>query len=530
MAEIRIPTSRDEHRTRQRLIEAAVELLAGPEFHDDLIEQLAAHTGYTDERIETFFRSSEDVVIALYNRFASDIESRVAELPDTTVAERFRVFMTMKQEMMEPFRVALNGLSPSFLTRRTALGVFSPETEAIRVRVRGVIADVIEGAADHDGRSTADLTAALYTAYLSIMWLWLRSRDRARSLTDRVARAISFSSPYLDRAALRLPLKVFAAIQRTVIAEDRGSRETAAGFLKQLFVHRRLHADACSCQETSCPHCLAIHLPKAGYFITTGQPIHMILPAFPAKSPNRKKTIGTLPDMAEQQALLYLGNICRRLSEIHPPGVRLTICSDGHVFSDLVGVTDDDVSAYGAELEHMLSSLELTDVIDTFSLNDLYEDLSFDEMRAALNKHYTQDLDELRARAAQNTQLRATVDGIQRFLFEDTLEIGLDRSRTQIRNECRDMAYRVIQRSDAWGRLLSDCFPMALRLSIHPQMPHSDKIGILLGEANDVWLTPWHGVAVRYENGFKMMKRFEAEALGARFVESDGGAPAFYEL
>jgi pyoverdine/dityrosine biosynthesis protein Dit1/AcrR family transcriptional regulator len=516
-----------EHRTRQRLIEAAVKILSETEFRDDLIDRMAAMSGYGRERVLRFFRNSDDVIIALYNRFASDLESRITDLPEAPLADRFRAMMSIKRETMLPFREALKKLSPKFLDRQDVVGVLSSETEAIRTRVRGVIGAVIEGATDHDGQSTTDLSNALYSAYLAIMWLWLRDEDGSETLANGVARAISFSSPYLDNAALRLPLKMFGVLQRTVVVEDRVAHEKAVEILKALFAHRRLLADSGACEELPCKTCHAIHVPKTAYFISTGQPIHMLLPAFPAKSPNPKKTIGKLPDMAEHQALLYLGDICRKLSKFHGPGVRLTICSDGHVFSDLVGVLDDDVTAYGAELARMISSLDLEDVIDTFALTDLYENVNFDTMRLNLAQHYSQTIEVLRTRAASNEQVRSTVDGIQRFLFEDRSALEPERSRTQIRNECRELAYQVVQRSDGWGRLLADCFPMALRLSIHPQSPHSEKIGILLGDADDVWLTPWHSVAVKTGDRFKMMKRAEAEALGARLVDS---AMPYYEL
>ena len=104
-----------------------------------------------------------------------------------------------------------------------------------------------------------------------------------------------------------------------------------------------------------------------------------------------------------------------------------------------------------------------------------------------------------------------------------------DRSRTKVRNEGGERTYQVIQRSDAWGRLLNDCFPAALRLSIHPQNPHSEKIGMLLGATNDAWLTPWHGVAVKTNGKFQLMRRHEAEALGASLV-SLGGRPSHYQI
>ena len=222
--------------------------------------------------------------------------------------------------------------------------------------------------------------------------------------------------------------------------------------------------------------------------------------------------------------MLYLAGVCRELRELHPAGVRLTICSDGHVFSDLVGVPDEDVTAYGEEIRRMADRLGIADSIETFSLREIYEDLSLSEMRAHLNRHYELPIRAVRERAAKTAQAGAMVNGIHRFLFEDAAAAQPDRSRTQIRNECRDLAYSVVQRSDGWSRLLADCFPMALRLSIHPQEAHSDKIGILLGEADDVWITPWHSVAVKKDGRFVMMKRSDAEEAGARLADG------FYEL
>jgi L-tyrosine isonitrile synthase len=44
-------------------------------------------------------------------------------------------------------------------------------------------------------------------------------------------------------------------------------------------------------------------------FIARGEPIHFVLPAFPAKSPNPEKTLGRLPDYGEVLALLGLNGL-----------------------------------------------------------------------------------------------------------------------------------------------------------------------------------------------------------------------------
>ena len=96
-----------------------------------------------------------------------------------------------------------------------------------------------------------------------------------------------------------------------------------------------------------------------------------------------------------------------------------------------------------------------------------------------------------------------------------------------MRKHARAKAVAVLLRSRAWGRLLASCFPRALRLSIHPQPAVSDKLGIHLLPTRDAWLTPWHGVALLESDRFRLVKRAEAEALGAERVEVDG-RPSHY--
>src|SRR5688572_24681980 len=164
----------EEHRIRQRFIEAAAVRLTQQDYHDGLIDEIGALTGHPTERVRVYFQTSEDVVIAIYARFASDLESRVMDLPEGTLGERFRALMEIKFEITEPYRKTLAGLVRNLSNRKSKLGILSRETEAIRVRVRGVLAETIEGATDHGGMSTDLLSQNLYSIYLSVMWLWFR--------------------------------------------------------------------------------------------------------------------------------------------------------------------------------------------------------------------------------------------------------------------------------------------------------------------------------------------------------------------
>jgi pyoverdine/dityrosine biosynthesis protein Dit1 len=520
--------------TRQRLLEAAASLLARQGLAPDLLEQAAASAACPTERARVFFRRDEELVLALYARFAADLESHVLELPAGTVAERFHAVLRTKFALVAPYRPALAALSATLLDPRHELGALHPQTEIIRNRVQGIFAASVEGASDRPAGSTAALTRVLYGAHLALMLLWCQDRtpDTATAIAalDIARDTLAFAVPFLGFPQAGPALARLDGIFRPLLepVEDGAFTEQATAILRSLFHHRRLSPDAGPCATEPCPACLALHLPRVKYFLRAGQPIHFLLPAFPAKSPSRRKVLGNLPDQAEELALQYLDKVCEEVRTIHPPGMRVTICSDGHVFSDLVGVSDAEVTRYGQEIAGLLQRLGCRS-LDTFSMADLYEGADYLGMRRHLVAEYAQPLERVEERAHRFDHARALFNGIHRFLFEEQADLQPERSRTQVRQQCKQRAYEVIQRSDAWGRLLADCFPTALRLSIHPQHPHAEKIGILLGAADDAWLTPWHGVALHHAGAWKLLKREEAEALGARLVER-AGRPSHFEL
>src|SRR4028119_721667 len=93
-----------DRRTRQRVFEAAVLLLARQGLSGTLLQDAAALAGCPIERAEVFFRRDEDVVLALYARLASDFEKRVPELPEGDLATRFRAAMLLTLALAPPAR------------------------------------------------------------------------------------------------------------------------------------------------------------------------------------------------------------------------------------------------------------------------------------------------------------------------------------------------------------------------------------------------------------------------------------------
>ncbi len=119
----------------------------------------------------------------------------------------------------------------------------------------------------------------------------------------------------------------------------RPPHEDARAILAILFRNRRLlplaEGESEQCTEAE----LAVHHAKLLPAVAARRPLELILPAFPAKSSNRAKTLGDLPDLGEQLGLARLQELCDEIRAVYAPGASVTICSDGRVFSDLVGVS-----------------------------------------------------------------------------------------------------------------------------------------------------------------------------------------------
>ncbi len=290
-------------------------------------------------------------------------------------------------------------------------------------------------------------------------------------------------------------------------------------------VHQRLATDA-SCAYRPCDRCMDVHRDRVMRFVALGIPVEFVLPAFPAKSPNNWKVLGATPDMAERLSLEFLYALCDRVRQIYRHGARIIVCSDGRVFSDLVRIGDSNVTRYQAELRAMIDTIG-SESLGLFNLDDECIGYTHTSMRRVLIERYGGDLKPLKQQVRAGGEQLTLYRAITRFLVEDADTPDYQGSRAALQRECRERAYGVIQRSKAWGKLVAERFPDAVRLSIHPQPCGSAKLGIQLVETSDNWLTPWHGTAVDVGGRFVLMKRYQAEAMGAELVYV-GGRPSHY--
>ncbi|MFH8405852.1 L-tyrosine/L-tryptophan isonitrile synthase family protein [Streptomyces sp. NPDC018019] len=306
---------------------------------------------------------------------------------------------------------------------------------------------------------------------------------------------------------------------------------TASDILATLLPHRRTLETAA---DTATPEHFPHQLRQLERLVAARRPVLLTLPGFPCKSPNPAKVISRLPDEGERLALRFLDGLCARIGERYAPGARLVICSDGHIFSDLIGVPDPHVDAYNDALRTMIRTAGLSH-LSTFDLRDVYGDLPCETKRERVLHRYAPSLDALRAetRGAVDGSGSGSGDGetlrlyrgITRFLFEDTT--GFEGTRSALQRACRARAYGVIRRSRAWGALIAEQHPDAVRLSIHPQPRGAAKFGIRLLDAPDAWTTPWHACVLRQADGGVRLLRAADAARRGRLVLRDG-RPSHY--
>ncbi|RYP65008.1 hypothetical protein DL771_008505 [Monosporascus sp. 5C6A] len=246
-------------------------------------------------------------------------------------------------------------------------------------------------------------------------------------------------------------------------------------------------------------------------FVRRGERIEFCLPAFPCKSSSIEKVFGTMPDRGEQLALEHLHSFVEAIESIYEPGAKLWIVSDGHVFSDCIGVDDEMVDRYNAQLTSMNAKIGQRrggkDRVGFKSLVSLFdlehsmaeiERIPLPAMPSYISTQRTPTAELSRQILIQGCKtregvLRSRIEsgshsalklycGFSRFMLED---LKLNRytkhlSRSKLKKLGSKVAFEMIQRNEAYSNLVELLFPYHVRLSIHAHDNAGPKFGIRL--------------------------------------------------
>lgn len=251
-------------------------------------------------------------------------------------------------------------------------------------------------------------------------------------------------------------------------------------------------------------------IEKVRYFTARQQPLELILPGFPCKSPNDvDKTFSTMPDYGEASAIERLDRLCFDLNTIYSPGSKLTILSDGTTFADVVQVADQTKKDY----KQALRNLTVTENIEWADLSALLPGIDAngcdDDIRKALLKTIAKGprpFERFVDKVKKDPQQSRAHDKMCSYLYHD---INLERFSEQCRDgylaSISDKAYQMMYRGKALNHGIQNTFANHIRLSVHRYDNAGPKFTVALNAKTQTnsskVVPPWHSVPVRLLNG-----------------------------
>ncbi|RDW91637.1 hypothetical protein BP5796_02802 [Coleophoma crateriformis] len=270
------------------------------------------------------------------------------------------------------------------------------------------------------------------------------------------------------------------------------------------------------------------------------QPIHLVLPAFPFKSPNNiEKVLGKLPDKGEELALHTLDGLCAQIDEFYP-GTTLSIISDGLVYNDLLGVTDEDVWNYGSALRKLarekfprisfarLSKLISDDCPEPLTREDYLEHAAWYRSEV-ISKNLPKDFDvNLEIKHQINSLL--TYRGYIKFLATDLKHEPSRQGKTnsQVKKMNEKVAKKMIHRGAAFTLAIQKAFPSSIRISIH-ESESKYKLAIALFSGGQAYTTPWHCVcALELDGSWRYAHKQAIASDSAYELICKDGRPSYY--
>lgn len=260
-------------------------------------------------------------------------------------------------------------------------------------------------------------------------------------------------------------------------------------------------------------------------FVVQNKPIKFSIMGFPMKSPNnRDKVIGNMPDLAEEMTLKNFEDFNQAVKVVYPPGISVSIISDGFAFNDVMEVTDRVVEQYQEISMDMPKDMS----INWFNLKDFYDKkIAVDSMRTKLIDQFGITTEELEQRILFDQDVNMLYKGMIRFMNLD-IAIRDFNSKTQLQKAAKIMARTMMFRNEAYSKLVQSEFSDHIRLSMHPSINNGTKFSFQLIRSEHAWTSAWHcALMIREDGQFETIHRKDAELRGLELV-SVNNQPYYY--
>ena len=169
------------------MLEAALALFARDGYEATTFQRIATEAGVSVGLVCRYFPTKEHLVIGEYDRLATAFETWSLEMPEGTVAIRFKAAMEQKLALLEPHRRSVTALAARALDPGGRASILGPTTEVVRSKVAGVFWLAVCGATDApSAEEGARLARMLYGIHLLLVLLYVQEADPRGPTTREV--------------------------------------------------------------------------------------------------------------------------------------------------------------------------------------------------------------------------------------------------------------------------------------------------------------------------------------------------------
>jgi AcrR family transcriptional regulator len=191
--------------TRKLILETALQLFTAQGYEATTMRDIATAADCSLGLTYRYFARKEDLVMALYYRYAEQFAAQVERFAPAPIAEQFERAMLAKLELVAPYKEAMSALFGAAMNPRSGIAVLGETTADIRVSVRGVYERLIEQATDAPReQQIRQLATVLYGAHLAVLLFWFYDRTPDSRATREVI-ALARDVLSMVRPILRLP-------------------------------------------------------------------------------------------------------------------------------------------------------------------------------------------------------------------------------------------------------------------------------------------------------------------------------------
>jgi pyoverdine/dityrosine biosynthesis protein Dit1 len=282
----------------------------------------------------------------------------------------------------------------------------------------------------------------------------------------------------------------------------------------QIFDNYRMAPIAIDEYEATGKTALANQIEK---FTSSQQPISFAMLGLPFKSTNsRDKVLGELPDLGEELTIKNFEDFNNHVKSAYAPGVSIVVASDGYMFNDILGVSNQVVKLY----KDITQGFKQNNTVDIIDVNDFYVSRDADVNREKIVQQFGFTWEKLEQEMLFNADVNMLYKGMIRFMEEELANRNFE-SNSQRHKTAKKLAREMMLRNEAYNQLVRHEMADHIRLTMHQSVNNGYKYSFKLIPGQNTQHSPWHSAVVIRGNEAMTMHRVEAEKAGYSLVYKD---------